>query len=89
MSHWPGGRGVWGVVDPVAGPYAETITSLIRDGGQLVVYSRLGGMTASVGVADLLYRRVTVRHRMFTDAVSLAWSLCIAINVVACCNAPS
>jgi len=66
---WAGGRGVWGAVDPVAGPYAETITRLIRDGGQLVVYSRLGGMTASVGVSDLLYRRVTVRHGSFVPTV--------------------
>ena len=53
---------MWGAVDPVAGPYAETLTSLVRDGGQLVAYSRLGGMTAHVGISDLLYRRVTVRR---------------------------
>ena len=62
LWHLAGGRGVWGAVDPVAGPYAQTMGSMVRDGGQLVVYSRLGGMTANVGVADLLYRRVTVRH---------------------------
>ena len=53
---------MWGAVDPVAGPYAQTVSGMIRDGGQYVLYSRLGGMTANVGISDLLYRGVTVRR---------------------------
>ncbi len=52
---------MWGALDPVAGPYAQTVSGMIRDGGQYVLYSRLGGMTANVGISDLLYRGVTVR----------------------------
>lgn len=55
-----GGKGAYAVIDPVAGPFAEQLTKSVRNGGTYMLYSRLGGMTAHVGIADLLYRGVTV-----------------------------
>ena len=74
---------MWGAVDPVAGPYAQTMSSMIRDGGQYVLYSRLGGMTANVGIPDLLYRGVTVRRYQ----PSLALFSCGSAHLVECASA--
>ena len=57
-----GGGGAYAVIDPVAGPFAEKLTQSVRDGGTYLVYSRLGGMTAHLGIPDLLYRDVRVRR---------------------------
>ena len=48
-------------MDPVGGPFVEKITQSIRDSGTLIVYSAMGGLTATVGIPDLLYRDVRVR----------------------------
>lgn len=56
-----GGKGAYGAVDPVGGPFAEKITASIRDSGTLIVYSAMGGLTTNVGIPDLLYRDVRVR----------------------------
>ena len=83
---------MWGAVDPVAGPYAQTMTSLIRDGGQLVLYSRLGGMTANVGISDLLYRGVKVRPVVEAMGIIspsfVMLPLHQSMNISECCMGP-
>lgn len=57
-----GGKGAYGAVDPVGGPFAAKITQSLRDSGTLIVYSSMAGFTSDVGIPDLLYRDVRVRN---------------------------
>ena len=68
-----GGKGAYAALDPVAGPFAEKLTQSVRDGGTYLLYSRLGGMTAHVGIEDLLYRGVTVRSPCAPSTALCHW----------------
>lgn len=56
-----GGKGAYAAIDPVAGPFSQQIGQSLRDRATYIIYSRLGGMTANIGIADLIYRGIVVR----------------------------
>ena len=51
------GAGAYGGLDAVAGQLSGKLLAAIRPKGTLLVYGLLGGSTAEVNVADILFQR--------------------------------
>ncbi|KAH9552110.1 hypothetical protein CY35_09G046700 [Sphagnum magellanicum] len=64
-----GGKLAYAAVDAVGGTLTKQVTASVRDGGQVFLYGVLGGYDATVGVGDLLFRRVRVAGWALTDSV--------------------
>ncbi|CAK9214360.1 unnamed protein product [Sphagnum troendelagicum] len=75
-----GGKLAYGALDAVAGTLTKQVTASVRDGGQVFVYSVLGGWDATVGVGDLfrgvrvatwaLHNSIAERSEEYIDKVS-------------------
>ena len=55
-----GGRGVDVILDMVAGDYVDRELKALADDGRLVVIALLGGVKATLGMGDILRRRLTI-----------------------------
>jgi NADPH2:quinone reductase len=55
-----GGRGVDVILDMVAGDYVEREIKCLADDGRIVIIAFLGGAKATLGLNDILRRRLTV-----------------------------
>jgi NADPH:quinone reductase-like Zn-dependent oxidoreductase len=55
-----GGKKVWGAVDAVAGETTQLLARIVRNGGKVLVYGRLSGLTSTIDVPDVLFRGVSV-----------------------------
>ena len=54
------GKGAYAAVDPVAGPMTKTMAAATRDNGTVLLYGALAGFEFTAGVADVLFRYVTI-----------------------------
>ena len=55
-----GGRGVDVILDMVAGDYVDRELKALADDGRLVVIALLGGVKATLGMGDILRRRLSI-----------------------------
>jgi NADPH:quinone reductase-like Zn-dependent oxidoreductase len=55
------GKGAYGAVDAVAGDMTGTLLSSVRNGGSVLVYGAMAGMTFSASVPDVLFKLKSVK----------------------------
>ena len=65
-----GGRGCWGGIDSVGADVTPVLTACIRNGGTLLIYGAMGGLTFQGSIVDCLFRDVHIRGFWISPFIS-------------------
>lgn len=65
-----GGAGAWGGVDCVGGDWTAAVTGAVRNGGTVLVYGAMSGLTFQGSIVDLTFRDVALRGFWITPFIS-------------------
>jgi trans-2-enoyl-CoA reductase len=62
-----GGEGAWGALDSVGGALTAKVSNAVRNGGTVLIYGAMSGLSFEGSIVDCLFRGVTVRGFWITS----------------------
>lgn len=55
------GKGAYGAIECIAGDMIGKVVSSVRDGGEVLLYGSMGGLTFQANVPDVLFRGIVIK----------------------------